>query len=141
MLNVVNIGAALALFALADPGAQQVYGLAAAFVLSYWVILLVAWPLLSRRMGGLQTRATLVSAGKVFLASAVAVGVLVLLPVQPYQPGDPKLEALWYCVVVSVVVLVVYAAAVMVLRVPEARDLMMLVRSRLGRGGERSEGP
>jgi putative peptidoglycan lipid II flippase len=134
VLNTVNVAAALALFAAAEPGAQQVYGLALAFVLSYWVILVIAWPLLARRMGGLQTGRMVGSATKVLVASALAIATYLLLPLPRYEAGDPKLVALWHCVLASVIVLAVYLAAVAVLRVPEARDLAALVRSRLGRG-------
>jgi putative peptidoglycan lipid II flippase len=131
VLNVVNIAAALALFSLVTPGAQQVYGLALAFVIGYWFILVVAWPVLSRRMGGLQTRATVVTFSKVLLASLAAVGVQLLLPLQRYQAGDPKVTALWQCIQVSVIVLVVYVIAVALLRIPEARDLKALVADRI----------
>lgn len=131
VLNAVNVGVALLLFPNTAPGAPQVNVLAFAYVVAYWVILVIAWPLLSRRIGGLQTRQTLITFGKIFLAAIFVLLVNLLAPVGFYQAGDPKVEALADIAIVTALVLLSYGLAIWVLRVGEARDLWQLVRQRL----------
>ena len=132
VLNVVYVGAALTLYPLVSPGAHQIYALAFGFVTSYWVILLVSWPILARRFGGLQTAAALRATAKVVLASLIAMGVAYLaIPLTQYEPGGSKIAALFDAAFVAVIVLVAYSLAVWALRVPEAKDLTAMVTSRL----------
>ena len=134
VLNTVNVGVALAAYQLVEPGAQQVYVLAFAFVVSYWAILLVAWPILARRYGGLDTVRTVVAFAKTFLASLVGLGAgLVVRRLTEYDSGGAKFEALLDMAVVSAVVLLAYVLAVWLLRIREGRELWRMVAGRLGR--------
>ncbi len=134
LLNIVYVGFALGLYPLVAPGAQQVYALAAAFVISYWVVLLVGWPMLARRYGGLDTLRSLRAIAKIVLASLIAMGgAWLAIPLTQYDPGDAKIKALFDCGFIAVVVLVVYALAAWLLRIREANDLIALVSGRLRR--------
>jgi putative peptidoglycan lipid II flippase len=134
VLNIINIGFAIGLFQLVDAGAQQIYALAAAFVIAYWAILVVGWPLLARRFGGLDTPRTVWTIVRVVLASLVALAVAVAaIPLTQYEAGDTKIAALIDVAFLALVVLVVYAAAVWLFRIGEAKDLTQLVASRLRR--------
>ena len=136
VLNLVNVAVSVALFELADPGAPQVYALAFGFVVAYWVILMVGWPVLARRFGGLDTRRTAWVFVKVFAASLIALGVALLcVPLTHYEAGESKLAALIDVGFISLVVLATYVAAVTVLRVREGRDLYQMVAGRLRRRG------
>ena len=134
VLNIINIGFAIGLFQMVDPGAQQIYALAAAFVIAYWSILLVGWPLLARRFGGLDTPRTVWTMVRVVLASLIAMAAaFAVLPLTEYGAGDSKLDALIDVAFIALVVLVVYAAAVWVLRIGEAKDLTQMITGRLRR--------
>ena len=139
VLNTVNVAVALALFPLAGSGAQQVNVLAFAYAVAYWVILVVAWPILSRRFGGLDTRATMVSLVKVGIASLAgwAASWLVALTIGRFSAGDSKIEAILDIGAISVVVLAGYFLVIMALRMPEARDLWGMVAGRLPIGRKR----
>jgi putative peptidoglycan lipid II flippase len=134
VLNIINIGFAIGLFQMVDPGAQQIYALAAAFVIAYWSILLVGWPLLARRFGGLDTLRTVWTIIRVVLASLVAMAAaFAVLPLTEYDAGDSKLDALIDVAFIALVVLVVYAAAVWLFRIGEAKDLTQMITGRLRR--------
>jgi putative peptidoglycan lipid II flippase len=134
VLNAINIGFAIGLFQLIDPGAQQIYGLAAAFVIAYWSILLVGWPILAHRFGGLDTVRTVWAMARIVLAGTIALGVAWLaVPLTQYEPGGSKIAALVDVAFIAAVVLVAYALAVWMLRVREAKDLTEMVGGRLRR--------
>lgn len=134
VLNIINIGFAIGLFQLVDPGAQQIYALAAAFVIAYWAILVVGWPLLAHRFGGLDTARTVWTIVRVVLASLVAMGVAIAaIPLTQYDAGGSKIAALVDVAFIALVVLVVYAAAVWLFRIGEAKDLTQLVTDRVRR--------
>lgn len=134
VLNIINVAVAVALFPLVEPGAQQIYTLAAAFVVAYWSILLVAWPVLARRFGGLESGRTVIAFLKVFAASLVAMGAAFLvIPLTLHEPGASKLASLFDCFLIAAVVVAVYAGAVWALRIKEGTDLVRMLSGRLGR--------
>ncbi len=134
VLNLINVVVAVSVFPLVDPGAQQIYVLAAAFVVAYWLILVVGWPILARRFGGLSSGRTLIAFTKVVAASLVAMWVATrMIPLTQYEPGGSKFAALLDCAFIGVVVLVVYGLAIWLLRVAEAKDLYHMIAGRLPR--------
>ena len=135
VLNFFNIVLAIWWFQLVEPGAQQVYALAAAFAAAYWAILLIAWPILSRRLGGLDTLRTVWTFVRVFVASLIAMGAAILV-VQWYEwePGDSKLAALFAMGLLTLVILLVYALFAWLFRIREAKDLYEMVAGRIGSG-------
>jgi putative peptidoglycan lipid II flippase len=135
LLNLVTIVLSLIGYSAVDPGPWQIYMLAVAFVIGYWVNLVVAWPILSRRYGGLDTSQTVRQFAKVFLSGAAALGAGILVQqVTAYQPGGTKLQAAVDIVAVSTCVLAVYVGVVALLRIREGRDLWHMAAARLGRG-------
>lgn len=135
ILNAINIVFAIGLFQVVDPGAPQIYGLAAAYVIAYWAMLIIGWPILARRFGGLDTVRTVWTIVRVGLASLVGMAaVWVASPLLRFQESGAKIDALFDVVVVSAVVLIGYVIAVWLFRIREARDLASMVTGRLRRG-------
>jgi len=138
VLNAINVTLALSLFSLAGPGAPQVNALAAAYIMTYWLIVLLAWPILARRYRGLETPRTLVAFVKIAVASLVGFtgGWLMQFWLGTYDLGDSKLQALWTLTYVGLGIFIAYGVAVWLLRIEEASILGSTIRSRLpGRSG------
>lgn len=132
--NAVTITLSLLLYGAVGPGQNQVYALAVAFVAGYWTVLMVAWPLLSRRYGGLDTANTVVLVMKVMVAAFIALmaGLIVL---SGYSTEAGKASAIVEIIVISLAVLVSYVLAAFVLRITEGRDLWQMVARRVRRRG------
>ncbi len=79
LINAVNLGLSLALFA-AAPVTGKVLALGGAYAVAYWVAVVAAWVALSRRLGGLETGATVRALGRITLAAlgAALAGALML---------------------------------------------------------------
>lgn len=130
LMNTVLVAVAVPSFAHASPGGPQVNMLAAAYSLASLITFLVAWPVLRRKYGTLDSRRTLSVLGRVLVAGVVAtgaVGVMRLAGVGAFQMGQGKVVALLQLTLTSAVVLVVFAAAAWLLRVPEMRELLTWV--------------
>jgi len=126
-MNGVLVGLALAMFPAAAPGGPEVNVLAAAYALASIVTLLVAWPVLSRSYGGIDSRHTIAVFLRLALAAAVAMVASVLTVAvtgTQFLLGDSKLDALVDLGLTSIVVLVVFVAATWLLRVPEMREVL-----------------
>ena len=94
--SVLLLALAYPLFAIAPrAGGQQVAAIALAYSLSYWAGFLLAWWLLARRLGSMESARTAWVIVRTFLAAAIAVGVMVavlaLLPRDPAQHRDRHL--------------------------------------------------
>jgi len=136
VLNIINVIVSIALFYNVSPGAPQVYALAFGFVVAYWCILFIGWPILSRRFGGLDTRRTVLAFGKIFAASLVGLAAaLIVSPLTGYEAGGSKFAALIDVGLVSLVVLITYVGAVALFRISEGRDLYHLVADRFVKRG------
>ena len=127
LMNGVLVGLALAMFPAAAPGGPQVNVLAAAYALASIVTLLVAWPVLSRSYGGIDSRHTIAVFLRLALAAAVAMVAAVLsvaVTGTQFLLGDSKLDALVDLGLTSIVVLIVFVAVTWLLRVPEMREVL-----------------
>lgn len=142
--NVIAIPLTLAMFA-AAPVQNKVSAMALAYSFAYWLILLVAWFLLRRRLGNLQTRQTAGTIVRIFLAglvaTAAAFGSLLLL-VHALGTSDQgvypalttsRLTSLLALVVGCAVLAVVYLVVASLLRVTEVGEVLGTIRSRIGR--------
>ena len=72
VLNTINVALSIALFNLA-PTSLKVPAIGLAFGLTYWIMMPIAWPVLSRRSHGLHTRATWVAVMKMLVAGSATV--------------------------------------------------------------------
>lgn len=138
---------AFPLFRVAGAGGQQIGALALAYGIGYWITLIIAWVLLRRRLGSLDSRATMKSVAKLLLAAGVAAAVMVTIQVFA-EPGlertlgssvvlghglDGRLVLLITVLVMGLIGAATYALAARLLRAPEVTDAWSLVRRRLVR--------
>lgn len=126
--NGLLIVLALPLFALAAPGGPQVNALATAYMTAMLITFVLAWPVLQRRYGTLDTFITVRTLVRITLAAAVAAGVVLALRswVLPgFTMGDSRFAALADLVVTSVLVALAYGLVALRLRVREARELIL----------------
>lgn len=136
-LNGFNVVFAVALFSAVDTFWKvPVIGLA--FALSYWAMMPVAWPILARRLGGLQTRETwqailrILAAGAVSGVAATAILVAIGLALGGVSNYSRLLQVL-VLIPVSAGGLLAYLGAARVLRITEVNTAMSLVSRRLRR--------
>jgi putative peptidoglycan lipid II flippase len=140
VLNTINVALSILLFELA-PTALKVPAIGLAFGLTYWLMMPIAWPVLSRRSHGLHTRATWVAitkmlvAGTATVATIVAATILIEMQLPRFldfgQGSRPRLLAV--LLVASVLGLGVYLGAARVLGIREVSAAMALVRRKVGR--------
>ena len=131
VFSIVLLILVFPLFAWARDGGRQVAAIALAYSLAYWVGFAITWIVLARRLGSMRSRETswallrIVVAGVVSLGSmgACLLGLMRLL--DGYHP-DRKGELLVIVLSTSVVGLLVYLAAAILLRVPEVTEFRRL---------------
>ena len=141
VLNVLYLAFAYPLFrwlSQTDDPSRALLGLAAGYVLSYWVTLGLGWWVLARRVGGLQTRTTVGSVGRMLVAGVAMAAVMVLLQglvrdhltLHGFRYAE-KLGALADIALVGALGLLVYLALARVLRVSEVSAMVDQLRRRL----------
>lgn len=131
--SVAFLAMAFPLFAAARAGGTQVAALALAYSLSYWVGLVIAWWVLARRLGTLDTAHTVGVLARLVLAGLIAVGVMVgtlrgALAVAGTDLAAPRLTLLLIVIVTAAIGTGVYLLSAWVLRVREVGDVLSLVR-------------
>jgi putative peptidoglycan lipid II flippase len=135
VLNLLNLAIALPLFRLTQSN-QQIAGLALGYVLAYWITLVIAWVIMSRTLGGLQTRRTLGVMGRSLLAGVamfVAMFALLYLLLQLLGSGVPRAALLLSITGLSAVGLVVYITAARLLKIGEVSTVTNTITRRLRR--------
>jgi putative peptidoglycan lipid II flippase len=136
ILNTINVVLSIALFQLA-PTSLKVPAIGLAFGLTYWLMMPIAWPLLSRRAGGLHTKTTWVAVLKMVLAGVLTTGVTlaaylaITTTVGADWESGPALLAV--TIAASLVGLLGYLAVSRALRIHEVSSAVSMVRTRLGR--------
>lgn len=135
ILSAVMLALAFPLFSLMS-GTSQVAALALAYSAAYWVGLVVAWILLARRLGSLESGRTIWSLVRTVIAGAVAVGAMTavaMLGLRSVLDAEAltwglRLQILGTVAVVAAVGLLVFALAAWALRIREISDVLSLVR-------------
>ncbi len=136
VLNVANLAISVPLFRYVldhYPGPAALGALAAGYVLAYWVTVVLAWVVLSRRLGGLQTALTVRSLVRMAVAGVamyVVMALVRLLLVERLGTGG-KLIALVDIAVAGSAGVVVYLAAARLLRIREVTDVLATLRRRV----------
>ncbi|HEX6887621.1 MAG TPA: murein biosynthesis integral membrane protein MurJ [Candidatus Nanopelagicales bacterium] len=136
VLNGINVALSIGLF-LVVPTAWKVPAIGLALGLTYWAMMLVAWPVLSRRLGGMHTGQTWRAIGRMLLGgvlAGVAAGVV-------FWAANAWLEGLWdslllkalTMVAASLVGLVAAFLAARLLDIREFNQAVGMVRRKLGR--------
>jgi putative peptidoglycan lipid II flippase len=133
------------LFAIApNAGGSQVAAIALAYSLSYWAAFVVAWWLLARRLGAMDSRRTMWVIARAVAAAVVAVGVMLAVLTTLVSATGGERDAgigilLMRILVTSTIGLVVFLLTAWAMRVREVSDVLSLVRRlpsrRRGRGG------
>ncbi len=138
LMNVVALAVAIPLFYSAIGGAQ-IASLAFGYVCGFWATFLASWILLSRRLGGVDSRRTVRALVRMLIAGVAAFcvmfGVQALMVTFVTGGGpDNKLGILLNVIVVSLAGLATYLAGAWALRIQEVADVLALVRRRLPAG-------
>lgn len=144
--NLAMVAFSVPLF-LAFPVRAKVVALAIGYSLAYWVVFGIAWPVLSRRLGGLDGRRTLTVVLRLLVAAAAAgaaafaVQLAMLQLAQRSTGTDVAFGFIGYpgwalvsTAVTAAVLLCLYLAIAWVLRVGEIRQVADMVGGRLRRG-------
>jgi putative peptidoglycan lipid II flippase len=127
---------AVPLFRVVGSGGPQVASLALAYGVSYWVGMTVAWILLGRRLGGIDTTRTLktllrmVAAGAFALLVMIGTRALLVAYVTGITEQD-KGSVLVMVVTVSAVGTISYLAAALLLRIHEVSEMMRIIKRRV----------
>jgi putative peptidoglycan lipid II flippase len=138
VLNALNLALAVPMFELyfsRNPGPSALALLALGYVLAYWITLVVAWIVISRKLGGLNTRRTVRSLIRMSVA-----GLLMLLVMRGIQilivdhlPGGARIGAIFDILIVGAIGTVVYLFAASRMRISEVNDVIGMIRKRIGR--------
>jgi putative peptidoglycan lipid II flippase len=114
-------------------GAAAVAGITVAYVVAYWITALIAWRMLSRRLGGLQTFQTVRSMVRMTIAAGFALLLMYLVQtgVHHVLSYQHKLLVLLDLAVVGAVGLGAYLLAARVLHIGEVNEVVALVRQRI----------
>jgi putative peptidoglycan lipid II flippase len=139
VLNVVNLVIAVPIFEIVsahNPGPGNLAILALGYVASYWITLVVAWIVLSRRLGGLQTFHTVRSLVRMSLAGLVTLGVMAGAQalLRGHLPGGAKVVAILDIIVVGTLGMAVYLAMASLLHISEVTQGVAMIRRRLPGG-------
>lgn len=136
--NVVLLAIAVPLFNASRAGGFQVGSLALSYGIAYWIAFIVSWIILGRRLGGLDTRRTVVTLIKLISAGLVSLGAMFAAFAFVFERGttiyeQSKLGVLQEVVLISLLGLAVYLLCAWILRVPEVGQAMSLVRQKIRR--------
>ena len=131
--NVVLLAIAVPLFNASRAGGFQVGSLALSYGIAYWIAFIVSWIILGRRLGGLDTKRTVVTLIKLISAGLVSLGAMFAAFAFVFERGtkiyeQSKLGVLQEVVLISLLGLAVYLLCAWILRVPEVGQALSLVR-------------
>ncbi|MEI6363167.1 MAG: murein biosynthesis integral membrane protein MurJ [Actinomycetes bacterium] len=138
--SIVMLALMYPLFYFAAPGGNQVAAIALAYALAYWVALAVTWWVLARRLGSMESRRTVWSLGRMFIAGVIAVLVMLVVLVLLLRgetggvAATRKPDLLLNVVVTSCIGLGVYLLAAWGMRVREVSDVLSMGGRLLRRG-------
>ncbi|MCU0300232.1 MAG: murein biosynthesis integral membrane protein MurJ [Candidatus Nanopelagicales bacterium] len=136
VLNGINVALSIGLF-WAVPTAWKVPAIGLALGLTYWAMMVVAWPVLARTLGGLHSRTTWLAVTRMLAAGLVA-GAAATGVFWAADRGLPDLWDTWLLkaatlATAGVVGLVAYVVVARLLGIREVAEVIGLVRRRLGR--------
>jgi putative peptidoglycan lipid II flippase len=126
------------LFYFAAAGGEQIASIALSYSISYWVGLVIAWWILSRRLGGLESQHTAWTLAKLMLVSIISIvfmiGTQLLLVTYVFEPGlTDKFAVLIRVIVISIVGFGVFFWFAWLFKVTEVSSIVRMVTKRLRR--------
>lgn len=136
--NVVLLAIAVPLFNASRAGGFQVGSLALSYGIAYWIAFIVSWFILGRRLGGLDTRRTVVTLVKLIAAGLVSLGAMFATYAYVLERGvkiyeRSKVGVLEEVVLISLIGVAVYLLCAWILRVHEVGQAVALVRRKFRR--------
>ena len=136
--NVVLLAIAVPLFNASRAGGFQVGSLALSYGIAYWIAFIVSWIILGRRLGGLDTKRTVVTLIKLVCAGLVSLGAMFATYMFVFERGTKiyersKLGVLEEVVLISLIGLAIYLLCAWILRVSEVGQAVSLVRQKIRR--------
>jgi putative peptidoglycan lipid II flippase len=136
--NVVLLAIAVPLFNASRAGGFQVGSLALSYGIAYWIAFIVSWIILGRRLGGLDTKRTVITLIKLIGAGLVSLGAMFAAFAFVFERGtkiyeQSKLGVLQEVVLISLLGLAVYLLCAWILRVSEVGQALSLVRRKIRR--------
>jgi putative peptidoglycan lipid II flippase len=136
VLNVLNLAIAVPLFEIyfsRDPGPASLGLLALGYVLAYWITVVVSWRVISKKLGGLNTRRTVRSLVRMGVAGVLMLIVMrgVQLLIVDHLPGGPRIAAMLDIAIVGALGGVVYLFAARKMRIGEVNDVVGMIQRRL----------
>jgi putative peptidoglycan lipid II flippase len=136
VLNALNLAIAVPLYRIVagnQTGPAPLVALAVGYVAAYWLTLVVAWVVLSRQIGGLQTGRTIRALLRMSFAGLVTFVVMAagLVGINQVAPGTAKYDAVLRIVVLGLLGGVVYLGLARLLRITEVTDVLTTLRRRL----------
>jgi putative peptidoglycan lipid II flippase len=103
--------------------------------MAYWITLVVAWVVIARKLGGLNTARTIRSLVRMSVA-----GLLMLLAMRGIQlvivdhlPGGARIAAIIDIILVGAIGAAVYLWAASRMRISEVNDVIAIIRRRISR--------
>lgn len=132
------------LFALVPVGGSQVAAIALAYSIAYWIGFAIAWWILARRIGSMESGRTAWTLGRLVIAGAVSVAVMLLclallVGIETDGPAESlnRLLLLLNVALTSAIGLSVFLLAAWAMRVAEIADVLSLAGrvARRGRHG------
>lgn len=136
--NVVLIALSVAFFNIAGTGGFQVAGIALGYSLAYWVALVVAWLIISKRLGGIDSATTLWAIVRMLIAAGLSVAAMFAVALTVFGGSAPTLTDDRITVAVSAVGigavgLVVFGIVAWILRIRELTLALDLIRAKVRR--------
>ena len=137
VFSIAWLAMAVPLFNLVGDGGPQVAMLALSYSLSYWIGMAIAWIVLARRLGGLDSRRTSWALARMILATGVSIAVMIVVfaLMSRFVTGtslrvatDEKLPILVNVIVVAACGLVAYIGAGRLFRVQEINEGIALIQ-------------
>lgn len=131
VVNAISLGVSIPLF-YAVPLQYKVQSLAAAYILGYWVALIVAWRMLERRLGSLDTQRTVRCLVRILLAVLISVltGRLIYWLVAGSIDLSTRPALLLVVCLISATVIAVYLGLARLMRVEDVTDAIGFLRRR-----------
>ena len=122
-------------FNAAPAGGAQVAMLALTYGLSYWLAMIIAWIVLSRRLGSLDSKRTAWTVTRMAAAGIVSAGIMVGVQAMllPLFADNGKFGLLIATLITAVLGTLAYLALAWLLRVRETGEVVRFVRNRVMR--------
>jgi len=141
IFSLVLLAILVPFFSQFNGGGAQISFMAACYSASYWVGLVIAWVVLSRKLGGLQSGTTIASIARMGLAGLFSVFAMIMTQTQlnivffgsstDVDLSD-KMTVFIRLIIVVTVGVISYLLAAWVIRVPEVTLAYRVIREKIG---------